>query len=286
MQKYSFLMSVYYKEKPEYLKLSIESMINQTIKPDEIIIVKDGPLTDELDQVIYSFLDNYKDLFTIISLQKNGGLGNALNIGLKACKNELVMRMDSDDISYPDRSEKLLNYYNSNTNAVIIGGQINEFIGNIDNIISSRIVPTDYENILVFSRRRSPFNHPTVMYKRSVILKEGGYPSSGRKEDLDLFLLIISSGYRVANISDKILYYRTDNDNLKRRKKWQNCSEYIAVIRKYRKAGFCSWTDFLYVALGQFVFFISPMWLIKLLNYRFLRKKEKNNNRRQSKSSF
>ena len=277
MQKYSFLMSVYFKEKPEYLKLSIESMINQTIKPDEIIIVKDGPLTDELDTII----DNYSadsNLFTIVALSKNRGLGNALNIGIKTSRNELIARMDSDDISFPNRCEKLLLEFNKESELSIVGGQIVEFDGDIDKILPSRVVPCEYEKIVKFARRRSPFNHPTVMYKKSVIEQLGGYPSSGRKEDLDLFLLAISNGYLVSNISSPVLYYRSNIENLKRRKKWSNCKEYIEIIRKYKKRGFCSFFDYFCVFLGQILFFITPLRLTRIINNRFLRKEVNNAN--------
>lgn len=264
-------MSVYFKEQPEYLRQSIESMLSQTVPPDEIIIVKDGPLTEELNSVI----DNYssdKHLFTVIPLETNSGLGNALNIGLKNSRNELVARMDSDDICYPDRCEKTLACFENDSELTIVGGQIEEFSGDTKNVLSKRVVPTDYEKIIKFSKRRSPFNHPTVIYKKSIILKEGGYPSSGRKEDLDLFLLILSKGYKVANIEDAVLHYRASDNNLKRRKNWKNCKEYIHIIKKYKKLGYCSFLDVLCVSFGQLLFFLSPVWLLKILNKRILRK--------------
>ncbi len=268
-------MSVYLKEKPEYLKQSIESMIKQTIAPDEIIIVKDGPLTDELDKTIDEYVNSYKELFTIIPLEKNSGLGNALNVGLQKSKNELVARMDSDDISYLDRCEKLLKRFELDSDLSVVGGQINEFVDSTDNVVSSRVVPTDYKSILRYARRRSPFNHPTVVYKKSIILEDGGYPSSGRKEDLDLFLHLLSKGYRVENISDVVLYYRADPNNIARRKNWKNCKEYISIIKKYWKLGFCRFSDYLVVSLGQIIIFLLPSFLFKRFNQKFLRKKPK-----------
>ena len=265
-------MSVYCKEKPEYLKLSIESMINQTFKPDQIIIVKDGPLTEDLNLVINYYASN-NELFTIIQLEKNGGLGNALNIGLSASRNELVARMDSDDISYLDRCEKMINRFNEKKDLVILGGQISEFQDSVDEIKSSRIVPTEYKDILKFARRRSPFNHPTVMYKKSVILKDGGYPSSGRKEDLDLFLHLLSKGYYAENLDDYLLYYRADIENIARRRTWNNCKEYISIIKKYWKIGFCRFSDFLFVLISQIVLFVVPTKLFIAINYKFLRKR-------------
>ena len=174
MEKYSVLMSVYNKEKPSYLRESIDSMVSQTEKPDEIIIVKDGPLDKELDDVIKEYKDKRPELFVILELPENKGLGNALNKGLEISKNELVARMDTDDISLPDRCKKQLMEFEKNKNLCIVGTQINEFIDQPTEIIRSRVVPLTYDDILEFSKRRSPFNHPTVMYKKTKVLELGG----------------------------------------------------------------------------------------------------------------
>lgn len=274
MDKYTVLMSVYIKEKPEYLSKSIDSMLNQTIKPDEFIIVEDGPLTNEL----YSVLNKYEkenNIIKRIRLEKNGGLGNALNIGLKQSKNELVARMDSDDISLSDRCEKELKCFEQDDELVIVGGQIDEFVDTTDNVISSRNVPLSNEEIKKFARRRSPFNHPTVMYKRSKVLDCGGYTSSGRKEDLDLFLAMVFAGYKCKNINETLLFYRAGADNLQRRKNWNNCKEYIEVIYKYYKKGFIKEIDLIYVILGQMILYISPKSITSRLNNKFLRIKRK-----------
>ena len=108
MEKYSVLMSLYFKEKPEYLRLAIQSMVDQTLKPDEIVIVKDGQITSELQRELDVFVDKYPILFKIVGYENNRGLGLALNYGLEHCKNELVARMDTDDIAKPNRCEKQL----------------------------------------------------------------------------------------------------------------------------------------------------------------------------------
>ena len=273
MDKYSVLMSVYYKEKPEYLSKSIDSILKQTISPDEFIIVEDGPLGEELNKV----LDNYKkeySLIRLLKLEKNGGLGNALNAGLKICKNELVARMDSDDISLPDRCEKQLKCFEKDNDLVIVGGQIDEFVDNTTNIISSRKVPLSNNEIKRFARRRSPFNHPTVMYKRPIVLNFGGYTSSGRKEDLDLFLNMVFSGCKCMNLDETLLLYRAGSDNLQRRKNWNNCKEYIEVILKYYRRGYISIIDLIYVILGQFILYITPKRICEKINNYFLRYKK------------
>ena len=166
MEKYSVLMSLYKKEHPEYLCKALESMINQTVKPDEIVLVEDGPLTPEL----YAVVEDYKEHLTIVVNEKNMGLGLALNEGLKACRNELVARMDTDDISKPDRCEKQLKRFEEKPELAIVGCHIDEFVGTPENIISQRRVPTTSGAIFNYAKRRSAFNHPAVMYRKSAVL--------------------------------------------------------------------------------------------------------------------
>ncbi|MDB7088141.1 glycosyltransferase, partial [Enterococcus mundtii] len=214
---YSVLMSVYSKEDPYYLKKSIESILNQSVSTDDFVIVKDGKLTPELDTVLEEYSRKYNNI-KIVALQKNMGLGLALNEGLMNCKNELVARMDSDDISLKDRCEKQLKKFNSNEKLDILGMQIAEFYSNPDDIISIRQVPSRYDDIVKFSKRRSPFNHPTVMYRKSRIVQLGGYKDVRRKEDLELFLNALSRGYYAENLEEIGLYFRSNRDNSLRRK--------------------------------------------------------------------
>lgn len=165
--KFSVLLSVYRKEKKDYLLSSIKSILNQSSIPNEIVIVEDGPLDEELDNLINTFIKKYPKLFKIVKLEKNVGLGLALNEGLKACSFELVARMDTDDIAKKLRFEKQLQEFESNPQLSIVGTNTDEFISDPANVISRRVVPEKNEDILKFSRRRSPFNHPTVMYKKN-----------------------------------------------------------------------------------------------------------------------
>ncbi len=272
MDKYSFLMSVYHKEKPEYLKLSIESMLEQTCKPDEIIIVKDGPLTKELDDVIDFYYSKNKKIFTIIPLEKNIGLGLALNEGLKVARNELVARMDSDDICKPNRCEEQLKVFKENKNLSICGSNIDEFNGDINNITGHRVVPEKSEEIYNFSKRRSAFNHPTVMYKKTEVLKNNGYSNLRRNQDVDLFGRMIFSGCEAYNIQDSLLWFRSDDDLAKRRKSWENSKSYINTIKKFWKMGFSSFSDYLVVLVGQTGMFLMPVKLQHLIYKKFLRK--------------
>lgn len=273
--KYSVLMSVYYKEKPEFLKVSIESMLQQTIKPNQIVIVKDGPLTKELDNVLEEFFNKEKN-FTIVALKKNLGLGLALNEGIKACRNELIARMDSDDISLPQRCEIQITEFLRDLNLQIVGSHTNEFIDNPKKVIRSRVVPINNEEILKFSRRRNPFNHPTVMYKKSAVLNVGGYRDEIRVEDIDLFVRMLNNGCKAKNINESLLLFRSNEDNLKRRKSWIGCKNYIKIIYKFRKKGYSKTKDLIFVTCTQVFMFLSPKWLVQIISDRVLRKCIKN----------
>lgn len=272
MEKYSFLMSVYYKEKPDYLELSIKSMLNQTVKPDEIIIVEDGPLTEELNQLIDKFASKNKKVFTIVPLEKNMGLGLALNEGLKVARNELVARMDSDDICKPQRCERQLQEFEKDEKLVICGSNIDEFNGEIENVTGHRVVPEKIEEIYEFSKRRSAFNHPTVMYKKSKVLENGGYSNLRRNQDVDLFGRLIFAGCKAYNVQESLLWFRSDDELAKRRKSWENSKSYIETIKRFWKMGFSSYKDYLIVLIGQTGMFLMPIKLQHFFYRKFLRK--------------
>lgn len=268
MEKYSVLMSLYKKEHPEYLILALESMLNQTIEPDEVVLVEDGPLTEKL----YEVIEKYKSHLRIVVNEKNLGLGLALNEGLKACKNELVARMDTDDISKPDRCEKLLKRYEEKPELAIVGSHIDEFVGDPSNIISQRKVPTTSEAIYEYAKKRSAFNHPAVMYRKSAVLSEGGYGDLKRNQDVDLFGRMLFKGYKAENIDEALLWFRSSDELAARRKSWENTKSYIETIRKFWKMGYSSFTDYIVVAIAQTGMFILPAKLQNWVYKKFLRK--------------
>lgn len=274
-EKYSVLMSVYEKENPEYFNQAVNSMLKQTLFPDQFVIVKDGPLTTELESIIDFYVSKYPKLFTIVSLTENVGLGKALDEGLKYCKNELVARMDADDISLPNRCEEQVKMFRNQPDLSIVGTMIDEFYDAPNNIVSSRIVPTEHEKIVKFIRRRSPFNHPTVMFKKSDVIKVGGYGKFRRKQDFDLFSRMINSGCKGANVNKSLLLFRSSENSFKRRKSWINCKSYIDVQLKIWKRKHCNIFDLIYVIIGQLIIFISPIWLLKLITNKFLRSEKK-----------
>ncbi|WP_286138978.1 glycosyltransferase [Faecalibaculum rodentium] len=263
MEKYSVLMSLYKKEHPEYLRLALDSMINQTVKPDEIVLVEDGPLTEEL----YAVVEDYKPYLRIVINEINLGLGLALNEGLKECRNELVARMDTDDISKQDRCEKQLKRFEEKPELAIVGSHSDEFIGTKENIISQRKVPTTSDAIYEYAKKRSAFNHPAVMYRKSAVVAEGGYSDLKRNQDVDLFGRMLFKGYKAENINESLLWFRCSDELAVRRKSWENTKSYITIIKKFWKMGYSSFGNYAMVAVAQTGIFILPIkaqdWVYK-----------------------
>ena len=259
MEKYSVLMSLYKKEKPEYFSLAVDSMLNQTVKPDEIVIVKDGPLTEELDALLDEYCQKYPELIHIVANEINIGLGLALNRGLKTCQNELVARMDTDDVSKPERCEKQLKRFTEKQELAIVGAHIDEFQGVIENVVSSRKVPCSSDEIYEFAKRRSAFNHPVVMYKKSKVLEQGGYSNLRRNQDVDLFGRMLFAGCKAENIDEALLWFRSNDELAKRRKSWENTKSYIDTIKRFWKMGYSSFSDYFIVAVAQIIMFVCPV---------------------------
>lgn len=217
MGKYSVLMSLYIKEKPEYLRLAVDSMLNQTVKPDEIVIVEDGPLTDAL----YAVLDEYGDKITRVRNEKNLGLGLALNLGLKVCRNELVARMDTDDISKPERCEVQLHYFEQHPETDIVGGDIAEFIGDESNIVGKRMVPQTNAEIREYMKKRCAFNHMSVMYKKTAVEAAGGYQDWFWNEDYYLWIRMWLNGAVFGNTGTVLVNVRVGKEMYQRRGGWK-----------------------------------------------------------------
>lgn len=272
MEKYSVLMSLYAKEKPEYLPLAIDSMLSQTVKPDEIVIVKDGPLTKELDEIVQKYKDAAPEIFTIVPSEKNIGLGLALNLGLENCRNELVARMDTDDIAKSDRCEKQLAAFEKDGELCLLGSAVDEFHDTPDKVVSRRVVPCEHKDIYEFAKRRSAFNHPTVMYKKSKVLSVGGYSNLRRNQDVDLFARMLFSGCKAGNIEESLLFFRSNDDLAKRRRSWENTKSYIDTIKKLWKMGYSSFSDYAIVAVAQTGMFLMPVKIQHWVYKTFLRK--------------
>lgn len=254
----SILMSVYIKEKPEYFRESLQSVIDQTTSVKEIVLVLDGPITDQLQFVIDEYQKSNPILIKLVPLKENVGLGKALAVGVEACSYELIARMDTDDIMLPNRIEKQYAEFVSEPELVIVGSNIDEFYDTPKSIVGRRVVPETNEEIRNFSRRRNPFNHMTVMFKKKAVLEVGNYQQMMGFEDYYLWVRLLKAGYKGKNIQESLVYARTGEDMYARR----GGKKYFINGLKGRKAiyqaGLGSISDYLVSCSAHIVISLLP----------------------------
>ena len=212
---FSVSMCVYGKDHPEWFKIAVESVLNQSAKPSEIVLVVDGPVPPELDAVIRKYECN--DIFTVIRFAENQGHGNARRAGLEACKNELVALMDADDISCYDRFEKQLKIFSENSACAVVGGNITEFIDTPLQSIGQRPVPCSDAEIKKYLKYRCPMNLVTVMLKKSFVESVGGFIDWYCEEDYYLWIRMALAGMTFANVPDTLVNVRVGKDMYRRR---------------------------------------------------------------------
>lgn len=239
-QDYSVLMSVYHKEKAEHLREAMESIWDQTIPTDDFVLVCDGPLTDELNNVIEEMKQKHENYLNVVRLEKNCGLGEALNVGIKYCKNEKIARMDSDDISRPERCEKQLLAFQKKPEISICSGIVEEFSESITRIEARRVPPETQQEIIEFAKKRNPFNHPCVMYKKSAVEQSGGYKDFYLLEDYYLWIRMLQKGLKGYNIQEPLLWMRAGSEMYKRRAGWKYVKSQKALFEFMRNTSFIS----------------------------------------------
>ncbi|MDK9560462.1 glycosyltransferase [Gallibacterium anatis] len=270
--KYSVLMTVYKKDKPQDFLLSLESMCRQTISPSEIVIVKDGPIPQSLQDIIDQCKEKYSIIFNEIQLPINKGLGLALNEGIEHCHNELIARMDADDYSMPQRCEKQLEAFMSNQELDIVGCSVSEFIDDINNIVGYRKVPLNNKQIYQFAKKRDPFNHPTVMYRKSLLEKVGKYSDYRKNQDTDLWIRMLQNHAECLNLDGDLFRFRFDEGTYEKRKSWVNTKILIEIRYKAWKSGFNSLGDFFLIACSQTTIYLLPKFIQKILYQYILRR--------------
>ncbi|MDN0015592.1 glycosyltransferase [Acinetobacter sp. VNH17] len=271
---FSVLLSLYFKESPQYFEQSLVSIWDsQTIKPDEIVLVLDGPIGGELTECVEYWQKKIGNTLKVVALPENLGLGKALNEGLKYCTNEWVFRMDTDDICIEDRFAKQVGFIESYPNIVLFGGQILEFNQDISDAHVLKAVPENHNHIKVFAQKRCPFNHMTVAYQRDAIIKLGGYQHHLFMEDYNLWLRVIAAGYEVANLPDVILYARVGNGMHTRRKglEYIKSEKKLLDLKKELKLQHPIHANIIFLIRSMFRLLPSTM-LGKIYN-NFLRKK-------------
>ncbi len=215
-KSFSVAMSVYKNDAPCYFDRALESITDQqTIKPDEIVLVVDGPVPDEINTVINKYSERFN--LKAIRLETNGGLGNALKIATENCSNELIARMDSDDIAIPNRFEQQLMFFEKNDHVDVVGGNISEFVDNENNVVSYRNVPMFDNEIKKYLKKRCPFNHMTVMLKKTSLLESGGYLDLHFNEDYYLWVRMLLNNATFANTGTNLVNVRTGANQYARR---------------------------------------------------------------------
>lgn len=268
---YSVLMSVYAREKAEYLSKSIDSILIQTAPPIDFVLVCDGALNESLESVIEEKVKGNPGLFQIVRLKENGGLGNALAIGLTKCKCEIVARMDSDDISADCRCQEQLHIMGTG-NVAIVGSNIVEFESDIANEKAIRSVPETNEEIRQFARRRNPFNHPSVMFRKDAVLKVGNYQDCKGFEDYYLWIRLLNAGYKGYNIQKNLVYMRTDEGMYERRGNASYAWNALKARWKIHRTGYSGLMDFAISGFGQLFVSLIPTSMRRKLYTRILRK--------------
>lgn len=263
---FSVLLSLYSKESPEFLRQSLDSVFNQTLPPDEVVLVEDGPLTDEL----YAVLVKYPQL-KIIKLEENGGLGKALNEGLKHCSFELVARMDTDDICFPDRFEKQIKFMEENPEYDLVSSWIAEFENDVNCIVSIRKVPETPGEIYEYCKKRCPVNHPAVVFRKSAVQKVGGYLTEYFPEDYFLWIRMLMNGAKFYNFQEPLLYFRKSSETIKKRGGWKYAIGEVHIQKMIYNLGFISYFNFLKNSCIRFCVRILPLKLRMLVYNKMLR---------------
>lgn len=270
--KFSVLIPIYYKENPEYFDTALESIVNQTLMPNEIVIVKDGVLTEALEDVIEKFVSKYPNLFNIVTLEKNVGQGKARNAGLRACKYNYVALMDSDDIADLTRFEKQIGYLEEHPEIDCIGSNITEFEGEQENIISKKVVPLTHEEIFKFGKWRSPMNNMTIIYKKDKVLEVGGYNSFNFGEDYLLFAKMLMNGCKFYNFEECLVNARAGSRMLAKRVGWNKIKQEFLLFYEFKKMGYINNYQFIRNVSLKFLLRVIPNWLRSWIYRMFLRK--------------
>ena len=255
---FSVLMSVYINEKPEYFKECMNSILTQTVMPSEILIVKDGPVKEEVEKLINQYSTNNPGLIRTVSYGTNKGLGYALAVGVTECSNELIARMDTDDIARSDRFERQLKEFAEDPELDICGSYIDEFEGDVANIVARRTVPLTDKEIKKYQKRRDAFNHMTVMYKRSSVLAAGNYQTCLLMEDTLLWVRMMINEAKCMNIAEPLVFARIGESMYERRGGFAYFLKYRNGRKRVLETGYISRLDYYYTILVQFVVAMLP----------------------------
>lgn len=269
--EFSVLMTVYQNDRVEYLQMALASLTSQSLLPSQIVIVQDGPICDLAQKAIEIWSNSYFGDFDLIKLEKNVGLGAALSNGLRFCKYEIVARMDADDICFPNRMNLQFEFLLNNPDITAVGATVEEFNNTPGDLLRFRKLPTNPDELKKFALKRNPMNHPSVMFRKVDIMKAGGYDDCLLFEDYLLWLKLLSSGKKIANIPEPLLYFRIGNNMIGRR----SGRKYLRLEWNFYKK--CRQLGVLSNGLSYKMFFmrapfrIIPKSLLTFLYTKFLR---------------
>lgn len=268
MPPFSVLMSVYYKENPAFLQESLDSIFNQSLKPDEIVLVQDGPLTSELYDTIKKYSRLHPEIKSVV-LAKNSGLGNALNEGLKYCSHDIVFRMDTDDIAKPNRFQTQLEFMASRPDISVCSSWVEEFEENINNIKGIKKVPQNHEDIFIYGKNRCPVNHPAVVFRKQDVINSGGYGQF--PEDYSLWARMLMNGFKFHNIQESLLWFRSSKDVYKRRGGIKYLKAILKLNKEMYKIGYISYLQYSKLFIIRSIVSLVPNSLRSFVYKKLLR---------------
>lgn len=269
-EPFSVLMSIYIKEKPEYVRSCFQSLLAQTVPATEWVVVEDGPLTEEMYAVLDEYQKAYPGLIRRIPLEKNQGLGLALRAGVPECTYELIARMDTDDIAKENRFERQLEEFDKDPDLSICSSYISEFEEDPGSIVAMRKVPLTNEEIREYQRKRDAFNHMAVMYKKQAVLDAGNYQSCPLMEDTLLWVNMLKNGVKGKNIAEPLVYVRIGKDMYERRGGFSYFKKYRAGRKRVLQTGYISYWDYLFSLIIQFCVAMIPVGLRGIVFKRLL----------------
>lgn len=267
--KFSVLMATYHKDNSEHLFLALESLFKQTLLPNEIILVLDGDIPEENKIVVNKFLAHELKLLQVFPLEKNVGLGNALNYGLKKCNYDVVARMDSDDIALENRFKIQLNYFKNNPDVSVLGGWMNEFEKELNDRNKIKSTPVGFSKIIQYAKMRNPLNHPTVMFKKHDVLAVNSYIEINLFEDFYLWLRMLKKGYKLANVKDILVHFRVDDTMISRRHGYKYLVKEIRFIARCYNEKLINFSSLIIQIFTRLPLRLMPLSVLKFI-YKYI----------------
>lgn len=270
--KFSVLMSVYQKENINYFKKALDSiLVDQILKPDEFVLVIDGPVNDSFNMLIEDYEKKYEKILKVYRLEKNVGLGKALNYGLSKCKYNLVARADSDDINVPERFQLQINKFKSDNSIDVLGSFIDEFNDNYRVPINFKKMPLKNEELYRMAKVRNPINHMSVMFKKEAIINAGGYKHLPYLEDYYLWIRVLANGGKIENLDKYLVHVRVGNGMLNRRSNKEYIPNWKKLNNYMKDNGIINIVEYIRNIISIYGFIYMPVSLKRIVYKVLLR---------------